>query len=160
MQDDYKIYLELGSNINPSENLSLAINILKQLVRVEGISTVWETPAVGSAGPNFLNLAVQIRSVLQPDALKELILRNIEAYLGRKRTTDKYAPRTIDIDIVLVNGKVVDEHLWDYAHLAIPLAELVPDLRRDEGDGETLKQASERLSASTPGCRKADLLIA
>jgi 2-amino-4-hydroxy-6-hydroxymethyldihydropteridine diphosphokinase len=106
-----------------------------------------------------LNLAIEIRSSLPPDALKELILRKIEAHLGRKRTTDKNAPRTIDIDIIVVDGEVVDEHLWRYAHMAIPLAELLPDLLNTDDQGETLKQASERLLANTPGCQKIDLLI-
>ena len=159
MTNDHCIYLELGSNINPEHNLPVAIDILRQLVRVEKISSVWETPAIGSAGPNFLNLALQIRSNLSPDVLKQLILRKIEAYLGRKRTADKNAPRTIDIDIVIVDGKVVDDHLWHYAHLAIPLAELIPDLIWSENQGETLKQVSERLSANEPGCRRTNLLI-
>ncbi len=159
MTDDHYIYLELGSNINPEHNLPIAIDILRQLVRVEKISAVWETPAIGSAGPNFFNLAVRIRSSLSPDVLKQLVLRKIEAYLGRKRTSDKNAPRTIDIDIVIVDGKVVDDHLWHFAHLAIPLAELIPDLVWDENQGETLKQVSERLSMREPDCRRTNLVI-
>jgi len=154
--DDYQIFLELGSNIDPEHNLPRAIRIIKQFVRVEKISSVWETPAFGSVGPNFLNLAVQIRSDLPPDALKQLILRKVEAYLGRKRTSDKNAPRTIDIDIVIVNGKVVDDQVWHRAHLAVPLAEVIPELW-NENKGETLKQASERLSASEIVCRRTDV---
>jgi len=157
--DDHSIYLELGSNINPEHNLPLAIDILRQLVQVDRISSVWETPAIGSAGPNFFNLAIQIRSSLSPGVLKRLVLRKIEAHLGRKRTDDKNAPRTIDIDIVIVDGEVIDDHLWDYAHLAIPLAELIPDLVSINYPEETLKQASERLSASQPGCRRGNLVI-
>jgi len=157
--DEHCVYLELGSNINPEHNLPVAIGILRQLVRVEKISSVWETPAIGSAGPNFFNLAVRIRSSLSPDVLKQLILRKIEAYLGRKRSADKNAPRTIDIDIVIVDGKVIDDHLWHYAHLAIPLAELIPELIWSENQGETLKQVSERLSANEPRCRRTNLVI-
>jgi 2-amino-4-hydroxy-6-hydroxymethyldihydropteridine diphosphokinase len=154
--DEHCVYLELGSNIDPEHNLPLAIEILRQLVTVDQVSSVWETPAVGSSGPNFLNLAIQIRSSLPPDALKYLILRNIEAQLGRTRTEDKNAPRTIDIDIIIADGKVVDHQLWQCAYVAIPLAELIPELM-DEDVGESLKQISARLAASQPTCRRTDL---
>jgi 2-amino-4-hydroxy-6-hydroxymethyldihydropteridine diphosphokinase len=154
--NEHCIYLELGSNIEPELNLPLAIEILSQMVKVERISTVWETPAVGSSGPNFLNMAVEIQSDLAPDALKHLVLRNIEAYLGRRRTVNKNAPRTIDIDITIVDGKVVDDKLWQHAHVAIPLAELIPDLI-NESNGESLKRTSERLSASEPICQRSNL---
>jgi 2-amino-4-hydroxy-6-hydroxymethyldihydropteridine diphosphokinase len=154
--DEHCLYLELGSNIDPEHYLPLAIEMLRELVRVEKISSVWESPAVGFSGPNFLNLAIQVRSDLQPDALKHLILRNIEANLGRQRTKDKNAPRTIDIDIVIVDGKVVDDQVWKHAHLAIPLAELIPEIV-NESKGESLKQTSERLSLTQPICRRTDV---
>jgi 2-amino-4-hydroxy-6-hydroxymethyldihydropteridine diphosphokinase len=154
--DEHCLYLELGSNIEPERYLPLAIGMLRELVHVEKISSVWESPAVGSSGPNFLNMAIQVRSDLQPEVLKLLIIRNIEAQLGRQRTKDKNAPRTIDIDIVIVDGKVVDDQLWKHAHLAIPLAELIPEIV-NESKGESLKQTSERLSLSEPICRRAHL---
>jgi 2-amino-4-hydroxy-6-hydroxymethyldihydropteridine diphosphokinase len=156
--DDHSIYLVLGSNIDPEHNLPLAIEILGQLVRVEKVSSVWETRAVGSSGPNFLNLAVKIRSSLTPDALKHLILRNIEVQLGRKRTENKNAPRTIDIDIVIIDDKVVDDHVWHNAHMALPLAELIPELLI-KSEGESLKQASERLSRIQTARRRTDLKV-
>jgi 2-amino-4-hydroxy-6-hydroxymethyldihydropteridine diphosphokinase len=154
--DNHCIYLELGSNIDPEYNLPLAIEILRQLVRVEKISSVWETPAVGSSGPNFLNLAVQIRSSLPPDALKHLILRKIEARLGRQRTEDKNAPRTIDIDIVIIDGEVVDDQVWKHAYVAIPLAELIPELI-NENEGESLKQITERMFTNKHIYQRVDL---
>ena len=95
--------------------------------RIGKVSSVWESPAVGSPGPNFLNVAIQVQSNLQPDALKHLVLRNVEAYLGRQRMKDKNAPRTIDIDIAILDGKVIDDQVWEQAHLAIPLAEIIPE---------------------------------
>jgi 2-amino-4-hydroxy-6-hydroxymethyldihydropteridine diphosphokinase len=156
VKDEYCLYLELGSNIEPERYLPLAIELLRKLVRVEKISSVWESPAIGSSGPNFLNLAIQVRSDLQPDAFKHLILRSIEAFLDRQRTEDKNAPRTIDIDIVIVDGKVVDDQVWNHAHLAIPLAEIIPELI-NESRGESLKQISERLSLSKRISRRSDL---
>jgi 7,8-dihydro-6-hydroxymethylpterin-pyrophosphokinase len=71
-------------------------------------------------------------------------LRQIEARLGSIRTEDKFAPRTIDIDIVVYGDQVIDPGLWRYAHLAQPVAELLPDLVNPT-NGQTLEQIAERL---------------
>jgi len=60
--------------------------------------------------------------------LKFDILRNIEIHLGRVRSLDKYAPRTIDIDIILDGDKIVDANIWNYAYIAVPVSELYPEL--------------------------------
>lgn len=92
------------------------------------ISTAYETPAVGSPGPNFINLAVGLSTPLEAASLKHQVLAPIENRLGRVRTDDKNAPRTIDLDIIVFDGVVVDLQLWQRAHLAVPLAELLPEL--------------------------------
>ena len=158
MMDEHCFYLVLGSNIAPEQNLPLAIELLNKLVRIGTVSSIWESPAVGSPGPNFLNVAIQVQSGLQPEALKHLVLRNIEAYLGRQRMDDKNAPRTIDMDIVIVDGNVIDDQVWMQAHLAIPLAEIIPEIRKDS-TGESLKQRSERLAKSAPISKRTDLHI-
>jgi len=116
---------------------------------LEGISAVWETPAVGSDGPNFLNAAVVIYTSLEALELKEQALRPLEARLGRVRSADKFAPRTLDIDIVTWNALILDHNIWRHAHLAVPVAELLPCYQSDE-TGEYLEQAARRLSTTTP----------
>ncbi|MDI6697140.1 MAG: 2-amino-4-hydroxy-6-hydroxymethyldihydropteridine diphosphokinase [Anaerolineales bacterium] len=143
------VILLLGSNIQPEHNLRRAIALLDRWFGLLGVSAVWETPPVGSQGPNFLNVAVRLRTALDPQHLKEAVLRPLERSLGRVRTADKYAPRPIDIDIVLWGDQAIDDDLWRYAHTAIPIAELLPDLRREPG-GETLAQVAQRLSRQTP----------
>jgi len=59
--------------------------------------------------------------------LKEHIIRPIEAQLGRQRSENKYAPRTIDIDIVLFDDKPYNDKFWRYAFVIIPLAEIYPE---------------------------------
>lgn len=144
-----EVILLLGSNIQPERNLRRAITLLDRWFGLLGISSVWETPPVGSDGPNFLNVAVRLRTTLDPQSLKETVLRPLERSLGRVRTADKYAPRPIDIDIMLWGNQAMDEDLWRYAHAAIPVAELLPHLRREAG-GETLAQVARRLSSHTP----------
>ena len=99
---------------------------MRELVDVITISSVWQTPAVGFEGDVFLNAVALIETDLPPNDLKFQILRQIEAQLSRVRTEEKFAPRTIDIDILIYNDELTDEELWTQPHLAVPLAELYP----------------------------------
>jgi 2-amino-4-hydroxy-6-hydroxymethyldihydropteridine diphosphokinase len=148
-QPQNRVCLILGSNINPEQNILHALSLLEQIFPVDGVSAVWETPAVGSNGPNFLNAAVVIYTSLDARFLKEKVLRPLEARLGRVRTADKFAPRTLDIDIVAWNATILDHNVWRHAHLAVPMAELLPCYQSDE-TGEYLEQAARRLSTQTP----------
>jgi 2-amino-4-hydroxy-6-hydroxymethyldihydropteridine diphosphokinase len=132
----------MGSNIRPEENMNAALRSLSAVMRIENVSCVWETPAVGSQGPNFLNAAVLAVTHLELETLKDCVLRSLEADMGRVRQADKNAARTIDLDIVLYGGQVVDEHLWSYAHLAVPVAELAPEVEQP-GSGLRLREVAQ-----------------
>jgi 2-amino-4-hydroxy-6-hydroxymethyldihydropteridine diphosphokinase len=141
--------LLLGSNIAPERNLPKAIQLLGLHAEIASTSMIWETPAVGSDGPNFLNLALLVQTDLEPDQFKAAVIRPVEAYLGRVRTADKFAPRPIDIDIVAWDCKVTDPDVWRYAHAAVPVSEVLPcDTVSDSG--EPLAKAAQRLLAETP----------
>jgi len=144
-----RAYIGLGSNIKPPENLIYALQKLAEHVYVEEVAKTWESPAVGSHGPNFLNTAAAIRTQLPPELLKTLVLRRIEQELGRVRTANKNAPRTIDLDILVYDECILDPHVWTDAFVAVPLAELLPNLQHPE-TGETLAQIAQRLYAHTP----------
>jgi len=144
-QAEHQVFLGIGSNIDPQENLPKAVELLASLVRVEAVSQVWRTTAVGGKGPDFLNAALEIRTPLQAEALKREVLRLVEAQLGRVRTEDKYAPRPIDLDILIVDSMVFDAQIWEQAFLAIPLADLLPGYTNPTS-GETLSQAAIRLA--------------
>ena len=140
--------LLLGSNIAPEQNLPKAIALLCRYVEVARTSRVWETPAVGSGGANFLNVAVLVRTHLKAEQLKNQVLSAIEADLGRVRTADKFASRTIDIDIIAWDCQVTDPNVWQFAHVAVPVSEvLLCDVHSDSG--ESLAQAAARLRHTT-----------
>jgi 2-amino-4-hydroxy-6-hydroxymethyldihydropteridine diphosphokinase len=124
----HTIYLILGSNIDPVENTRRAIRLLSERVQVLAMSTCWETPPVGTDGPNFINAAVCIQTDFEPEELKTKVLRAIELELGRVRSADKFAPRPIDLDIVIWDGQVIESQLWTLAYLALPFSELLPEL--------------------------------
>jgi 2-amino-4-hydroxy-6-hydroxymethyldihydropteridine diphosphokinase len=144
MSDLHQVYLSLGSNIRPEDCLPRAVWMLKEYGEVKALSGVWESRAVGSDGPNFLNLCVLFLSGLQPYGLKEQIIRPIEARLGRIRLVDKNAPRTIDLDIVLFDQQPLNIEVWAYAFVVVPLAELIPDFVHPLR-GERLAKVAEQL---------------
>lgn len=126
---EHQACLLLGSNIQPEKNLTLGLNLLQNMVTISSLSSVWETPSVGSSGPDFLNLAVLITTPFKATQLKVQVLRPLEKRLGRVRSANKNAPRTFDIDIILFDGQLLDQNLWSYAHRAVPVAEILPDYR-------------------------------
>jgi 2-amino-4-hydroxy-6-hydroxymethyldihydropteridine diphosphokinase len=157
MQPEHPACLLLGSNIQPGKNLALAVDLLQREVKIVRHSSTWETAPVGSAGPDFLNLAVLITTSLEAAELKDRVLRPLEAQLGRVRSADKNAPRTIDIDIIIFNGQLLDLKLWQYAHRAVPVSEILPDFRSDQG--EILAEVAARLAKTTLIRLKPDVRI-
>jgi 2-amino-4-hydroxy-6-hydroxymethyldihydropteridine diphosphokinase len=155
---ELQYYLGLGSNIEPEKHLPLSIGLLSQFVPINAYSTVWETPSVGKTGPNFLNAVIGIQSILLPDELKYQVLRPVEAQLGRVRTSDKYAPRTIDIDILVANRTVCKDEVWSFAYLAVPLAELLPELRQPSS-GNSLADIAKKLRDFTKIRPRPDVLL-
>ncbi len=129
MSQPHRFYLGLGSNIEPRPNLLEAIRRLKTHGEIEGISDVWESHAFGSAGPDFLNICVSFASALEGTQLKREILVPLEEAMGRKRTQDKNAPRTIDVDILMVDDEVQNLDRWSQAFVIVPLADLIPHFR-------------------------------
>ncbi len=139
-----RVYLSLGSNIAPEKNLPRALRLLAEQVRVLGVSRVWQTPPYGTRGAPFLNAAALIETSLPAERLKGEVLRPIEAALGRARGPDKFAPRPIDLDIILYSGRLLEPEMWQRPHLVIPLAELLPDCENPR-TGEHLPEAARRL---------------
>lgn len=61
--------------------------------------------------------------------IKPALLAPIKNQLGRKRSTDKNAPRTIDLDVIVFNGLVIDHSVWVHPHIELPVSELLPELK-------------------------------
>jgi 2-amino-4-hydroxy-6-hydroxymethyldihydropteridine diphosphokinase len=145
-------FLSLGSNINPERNLPAAVGHLVRYGRVKAVSGVWETLPIGFLDqPNFLNAAVLLETHLSAQALREEAITAIEATLGRVRTKNKNAPRTIDIDIVLFNRDLIqlqgrripDPEVLERPFVAIPLAEIAPEYVHPETGQSLMEIAKE-----------------
>lgn len=148
----------LGSNIDRHRNLPTAIERLchHPALQVEAVSSIYESGAVGGTGeqPCFSNAALRLRTTLAPVQLRQL-LRQIEAEMGRVRSEDKYAPRPIDLDIVLLGNLVTniagttipDPDLERFPHIAIPIAEIAPEWRHPL-NGRSLHEISMQMEQS------------
>ncbi len=125
------LWLSIGSNIDRQKNI---LNALKQLEQLFGqliISPVYESPAIGFEGKDFLNLVVGIQSDLAIFQI-EKSLKVIEEMNGRVKQTEKFAPRTLDIDILTWGDKIIQQDGLDlpkdeilkYAHVLKPLVDV------------------------------------
>lgn len=136
------LYVAMGSNIEPEENIVAAVRHLKKQVEVIAVSTIYRTkPLTRPDQADFRNgvVALQTRTPVERDALTRDLLKPIETALGRVRTADKHAARTIDLDLSVYceAGRVtwLDPEVLQRNFIAIPLAELaallpLPDGRR------------------------------
>lgn len=148
-------FIAVGSNIRPQQNVTDALELLQQQVRVLASSTFyWTSPLGRTDQPRFLNGVWRIRTSLLPRSLKFDVLRGIESKLGRARTKDKYAPRPIDLDIVLYGRLVLNEpdllipdpDVRRRPFIAVPLLELAPDLTMPD-TGEPIAALADRQTA-------------
>ena len=152
-----RAFISIGSNIDPETNVRSAILRLASTVWLSAISTVYRTEPVGPPGqPWFYNCVVEIQTDMPPRELKFGLLRPIEGELGRTRGPDKFAARTIDLDLILYDELVMttkdlalpDPDIPKRPFLAIPLNELAPGLILP-GLRLRIQQAAESLSPNT-----------
>jgi 2-amino-4-hydroxy-6-hydroxymethyldihydropteridine diphosphokinase len=148
----------LGSNLEPARHLPAAIRLLAAAAEVTHVSSAWSTAPVGPPGQlPFVNAAVRLRTALPAQQLKHELLRDVERRLGRVRSADRFAPRPIDLDLVLYGDhsisldgrKIPEPELLSHAHVALPASEVAPRWVHPD-TGETLAAIAERLIGQLP----------
>jgi 2-amino-4-hydroxy-6-hydroxymethyldihydropteridine diphosphokinase len=158
-QPKHRVCIGIGSNIRPKECVPKAIELLGEQVEIIAVSKVWETPPVGCQGcDNYLNAAALIETEFSPEPLRKEVLRRIESQLGRVRSEDKYAPRTIDLDILIFDDEICDTSLWRFSFLAVPVGEIMPHLVNPE-TGENIQDVATRLSQQTEITLRPEVLL-
>ncbi|MEW4489866.1 2-amino-4-hydroxy-6-hydroxymethyldihydropteridine diphosphokinase [Thalassoglobus sp. JC818] len=152
----YRVFVTLGSNISPEENLPAAVRQLRHFAKVVRVSSVWISSPVGFLDQAaFANAAVLVETNLSARDLKFQVLRTIESNLGRVRDpSNKNGPRTIDLDIAFFGDAVItedgltipDPDIPGRPFLSRPLCELDPEFVHPQ-----LNITLRELDAQVPG---------
>lgn len=127
------ILISVGSNIDKSNNTDAGLNALNALFDDVKLSPVYESESVGFTGDTFFNSVVSAQTDSSVAQVCE-ILKNIEDQNGRIRGTQKFASRTLDLDLLTYDDLIItdpivlprDEILYN-AFVLRPLADLVPE---------------------------------
>jgi len=121
MIEHKKAYLLIGGNVgNRLQNLQKAAELIAALCGpILASSSIYQTAAWGlTEQPDFLNQVLIVSTSLEPDVLMQTLLL-IEEKIGRVRTV-KFGPRTIDLDILLINDLIINSPLLTIPHPALP----------------------------------------
>ena len=116
-----RVFLGIGSNIDPYRNIERALDCLTKEHRLIRSSSLTVTAPVGfAAQPDFVNGAALIDTDLDLDRFTGC-LKDLEQRLGRVKTENRSGPRTIDLDVVIWNHTVVDDDYYkrDFLRKAI-----------------------------------------
>ena len=146
-----QVYVGIGSNLgNRHAYYFRAVDLIAALpvTTITRRSSLYESEPIGDAQRWYLNGVVELATDFEPTALLAR-LQKIEADLGRNRTPQikKWAARTIDLDILLFETRIVDEENLKIPHpemhrrrfVLLPLCELAPQVRHPRL-GETIAE--------------------
>ena len=157
------VIISVGSNVERERHIPEAIRLIRRnrMIDVHKVSRFFESDSVGGPenAPPFFNAAVWACTELEPDELR-LALRQIEKVLGRERSADPDAARTIDLDLTYYQGVVKDFGDWrlpdpeadTVAHVAVPIADVAPDWEHPIS-GLTAHDIAEQLDAKSERVR-------
>ncbi len=126
------VYLGLGSNMQPEQNLALAVDCLRSHFKSVVLSNVYQSAAFGFDGDDFINLVACVETDLPIREVHD-VLEEIHDRSGREQGCAKFVSRPLDIDLLLYD-RVVDDALrvprsdvLEYSFVLIPLAEIAAD---------------------------------
>jgi 2-amino-4-hydroxy-6-hydroxymethyldihydropteridine diphosphokinase len=130
------VYVAAGSNVEPVVNLRRALDVLHGKVGPLRLSRAYRNAAVGFTGDDFINLVFGLESDLGVEAVIAR-LHEAEAACGRERNAPKWAPRAMDLDILLFGDMVCERpglvlprpDLVRRPYMLGPMAEIAPDVR-------------------------------
>jgi 2-amino-4-hydroxy-6-hydroxymethyldihydropteridine diphosphokinase len=131
---DQDYVVGLGSNLgNRLEFFRTAVRHLQRHAQISAFSALYESAALGPTQPDYLNAALRLQTSLGPRELLSLQLE-IESVAGRVRL-ERWGPRTLDLDLLFVAGRTVDEpglvvphrELTRRAFALLPLLDVMPE---------------------------------
>jgi len=121
---NHECILGIGSNIEPEKNIASALFFLRQEQTFISVSSLIKTSPIGIAEqPDFLNGAAKVNTEMELADFKTY-LKKLEDRLMRDRTSPKFGPRTIDLDIVLWDGEILDPDYYSRDFLKTAVQEI------------------------------------
>jgi 2-amino-4-hydroxy-6-hydroxymethyldihydropteridine diphosphokinase len=124
----HRVVIGVGSNIDPEKHISAAREMIRREHRLISESRFVQTKPIGFPDQSdFCNGVFLVGTKMSRNELDQW-LKSIEEKLGRVRTANKNGPRTIDLDIVVWDGKVVDTDLAERDFLKTAVSEVLPDI--------------------------------
>ena len=158
-----EVFVAAGSNVEPIVNLRRALALLRAAYPGLRVSRAWRNAAVGFEGEDFVNLVVGFETD-EPLAAVIARLHGIEAACGRARAAPRWAPRSMDLDVLLYGDRVGDEpgvtlprpDLVRRAYMLKPMAELAPELLHPTL-GLTMRELWQRFDRTAHRMQEIDL---
>lgn len=132
MTTQHDVVVGVASNVDPETHTAQAIEALRKRYDITAIAPFERTAPIDRPDQDdYLNGAVRLRTTESPEDLRRS-LRNMEAMLGRVRTQDRYAARTIDLDILVLDGVIVDPDVAERPFLVRAIRAVMPELPMDQ----------------------------
>lgn len=162
-----QVFVSIGSNVEPEHYVRVAVNALHERFGELAVSPVYRTAAVGFDGDDFLNLAVGFHTDESIEGV-DAALDAIESAAGRDRDSPRFAPRTLDLDLLLYGDAIVDANgirvprreITQYAFMLLPLADIAGEFPHPKS-GQTISEMLRVQNFSDQRCErvnfKADL---
>jgi 2-amino-4-hydroxy-6-hydroxymethyldihydropteridine diphosphokinase len=130
-----EVFIAAGSNIEPAAQLRRALDALGRHYGALKVSPAYRNKAVGFEGEDFINLVVAFDTSESPATVRAQ-LQKVEAACGRPADAPKWAPRRMDLDMLLYGEWVSDEpglvlprpDLLRRAYMLKPMADIAPDV--------------------------------
>jgi 2-amino-4-hydroxy-6-hydroxymethyldihydropteridine diphosphokinase len=143
------VYVAAGSNVEPEKYLSVALRAMAAAYGPMTLSPAYRNQAVGFSGADFINLVVGFHSDASAAEVRQQ-LQKIEAACDRSPGAAKWAPRTMDLDILLFGDLVSNEpglviprpDLLKRPYMLKPMADIAPDVRHPTL-GKTMRELWE-----------------
>jgi 2-amino-4-hydroxy-6-hydroxymethyldihydropteridine diphosphokinase len=124
-----RAYVGVGSNVEPERHIVMAVQALRGRFGAITLSPIYRNQAVGFEGDDFLNGVIGLDTDLDVPALKAA-LDEVELACGRQRGAARFAPRTLDLDLLLYGqqrdaaAKLPRGDILRYAFVLKPLADI------------------------------------
>ncbi|MGE5625423.1 MAG: 2-amino-4-hydroxy-6-hydroxymethyldihydropteridine diphosphokinase [Bacillota bacterium] len=150
-----EVFVGIGSNVEPEKHVRRAVELLRARFGALRLSPFYRNPAMGFEGEDFLNGVAAFETGLGVPELNDA-LDAIELHCGRERGAARFAPRTLDLDLLLYGERVSDAprlprpEILKYAFVLKPLADLDPN-RRHPQTGKTYARHWEEFSGVRTG---------